>query len=159
MATTAKDPIPRERIGSFVVRKGSSPSGAGAFRLPPPPRRRTPRPPRHPTTVPTLPQNRAAAASSILHSPFSILYYASGAITTVTKEVPCKQQVTTWASADSIKEIGGVAISGINATTLKGWTVTYTATTNVVTFRAGSEVLSWAARSYPLSTISFQETS
>jgi len=57
----------------------------------------------------------------------------NGAITTITKDVPCKQQVTGWDNT-SIEDVGGVAISDIAASTLNGWTVTYTASTNEVTF-------------------------
>ena len=50
-----------------------------------------------------------------------------------TKEVPCKQTQTSWQNT-SIADIGGVAIANINATTLKGWTVTYTQKTMAATF-------------------------
>ena len=57
----------------------------------------------------------------------------TGAITTVTKTVDCKQQVQSWQNT-SIEDIGGVAITSVPASALTGWTITYTASTNAVTF-------------------------
>ena len=57
----------------------------------------------------------------------------NGAVTTITTEVNCTQKVADWQNS-SITDIGGVAIGSIPATTLKGWTVTYTQSTGAVTF-------------------------
>ena len=50
-----------------------------------------------------------------------------------TKTVSATQTQTGWQDT-SIENIGGVAITGITATSLKGWTVTYTQNTGAVTF-------------------------
>ena len=57
----------------------------------------------------------------------------NGQVATVTASVGCKQQVPDWQNT-AIEEIGGVAIADIPATDLSGWTITYTASTNAVTF-------------------------
>ena len=50
-----------------------------------------------------------------------------------TKTVSATQTQTGWQDT-SIENIGGVAIANITATSLKGWTVTYTQNTGAVTF-------------------------
>ena len=47
--------------------------------------------------------------------------------------VTLKQQVQSWQNT-SIEDIGGVAITSVPASALTGWTITYTASTNAVTF-------------------------
>jgi len=54
-------------------------------------------------------------------------------ITTITADVKCGQKEKTWTNT-KIEDIGGVEISGIPATKLTGWTITYTASTQAVTF-------------------------
>lgn len=58
---------------------------------------------------------------------------ASGNITTITADVKCAQKQTGWQDT-SITDIGGVAIANVPASTLKGWTITYTASTGAFAF-------------------------
>ena len=57
----------------------------------------------------------------------------NGNITTITAEVKCAQKQTGWQDT-SITDIGGVAIANVPASTLKGWTITYTASTGAFSF-------------------------
>lgn len=60
-----------------------------------------------------------------------------GNITTITAKVGCAQKQTGW-DDKNITDIGGVAIADIPATTLKGWTITYTASTGDFKFTENS---------------------